>query len=194
MTCKQCGAELEFVEDVGLYWDESVKDWHGEIYCLRNQLATKEKEAQAQNKIIEALNIPGWESYSHPDQAFILGLRFQTAQFKQDNKDLKNQVTNLQEHPPTFITTELDVSPKARKLIKELYKTRQERNKLKEATTAICVWKSAYCKYDYEWSPSCGGDCIIMDETPEEWGYKYCPYCGKKIETQIEEKKNESPN
>lgn len=44
------------------------------------------------------------------------------------------------------------------------------------------------CKWTEEengeyWSTSCGADHCFISDTPEANGYRYCPYCGRKLET-----------
>ena len=43
----------------------------------------------------------------------------------------------------------------------------------------VCEWKYNYSEYYFE--SSCDHLHIFMSDGPKENGYRYCPYCGKKI-------------
>ena len=44
----------------------------------------------------------------------------------------------------------------------------------------LCIW---FEDDDGTWATSCGQKHEFMCDGPEENHYKYCPYCGKNIET-----------
>ena len=44
----------------------------------------------------------------------------------------------------------------------------------------VCIWKRG-SKFLFWYKTSCGQDCEIVDFGIGKHGYKYCPYCGKKI-------------
>ena len=46
----------------------------------------------------------------------------------------------------------------------------------------FCAWKNqSTSPYDKDWVSACKGYSVIMDGLPIEYGYKYCPACGRKI-------------
>lgn len=47
-----------------------------------------------------------------------------------------------------------------------------------------CVWK--HQEWEDAWLTSCEGVHWFADGTPEENDYKFCPYCGKKLEVKNE--------
>lgn len=45
-------------------------------------------------------------------------------------------------------------------------------------------WRT--CEWDWNeseefWQAECGGVCVHFDCAPSEWGFRFCPYCGKPI-------------
>ena len=42
-----------------------------------------------------------------------------------------------------------------------------------------CTWTATNCE---QWETSCGNEYEFYDDGPYENGFRYCPYCGKRIE------------
>ncbi len=50
-----------------------------------------------------------------------------------------------------------------------------------EVPGAPCTWTQDDDESD-TWDTSCGGAFTLIDDTPENNGFKFCCYCGKKVE------------
>ena len=46
-----------------------------------------------------------------------------------------------------------------------------------------CVWKKGYNQFEDEvyWDTSCDNAFQFEDGSPTDNGFKYCPYCGRKL-------------
>ena len=55
--------------------------------------------------------------------------------------------------------------------------------------TGICEWTE---DEDGIWETDCGNMHVFLDSGPDENGYIYCPYCGKKVGEKKYEEKGEA--
>ncbi|WP_145956524.1 hypothetical protein [Burkholderia pseudomallei] len=49
----------------------------------------------------------------------------------------------------------------------------------KTPSERTCSWTLADCRSDI-WETSCGKD-VALDDTPQEYGMRYCCYCGGRL-------------
>ncbi|CAJ6699855.1 Uncharacterised protein [Burkholderia pseudomallei] len=56
----------------------------------------------------------------------------------------------------------------------------------KQSPERTCSWTFADCRSDI-WETSCGKD-VALDDTPQEYGMRYCCYCGGRLFSFAEKK------
>jgi hypothetical protein len=60
---------------------------------------------------------------------------------------------------------------------------------LPDEVCKVCKWKEVRdFEEDSYYSTSCNNTIIMLEDTPEKNGYKYCPFCRKKIVCEYIEK------
>lgn len=53
--------------------------------------------------------------------------------------------------------------------------------KIMSEVMKTCEWKEESNDYEVVWITSCGEAFVVNEGTPEENGFKFCAYCGRKL-------------